>query len=146
MNHDSYSDDYLAGILSRVNTIAVVGASNKPSRPSYGVMQFLLDKGYIVTPVNPGLEGQEILGCHVYATLDDIPGPVDMVDVFRNSEAALEVARDAIRAKARHGISVLWMQLGVRNDKAAAEAEAAGLEVVMNRCPVIEHRRLSLER
>lgn len=143
MNHDTYSDDYIAGILSSVSTIAMLGASNNPARPSNHVMEFLLRKGYLVTPVNPGLEGQEIHGCQVYPTLASIPGPVDMVDVFRNSDAALEIVRECIRFKDKLGLKVIWMQLGVRNDAAAAEAEAHGLQVVMNRCPVIELGRLS---
>lgn len=142
MNHDSYTDDYIAGILSSVNTIALLGASNNPARPSYRVMEFLLSKGYVVSPVNPGLEGQELLGCLVYPTLESIPGPVDMADVFRNSDAALEIVRDCVRVKDKLGLKVIWMQLGVRNDEAAAEAEAAGLKVVMDRCPKIEIGRL----
>lgn len=142
VDHDAYTDDYLAAILSSVNTIAVVGASNNPARPSYRVMEFLLAKGYVVTPVNPGLDGQEILGCRVYPSLESIPGPVDMVDVFRNSEAALEIVEDSLKLKDKLGLAVVWMQLGVRNDTAAAAAEAAGLKVVMNRCPKIEIARL----
>ncbi len=142
MDHDRYPDGTIAAILADVSTIALVGASNNPARPSHGVMAFLLAKGYVVTPVNPGLEGQEIHGCLVYASLDDIPGPVDMVDVFRNSDAVPEVVEDAIRVKDKLGLSVIWMQLGVRHDAAAMAAEAAGLKVVMNRCPVIEYRRL----
>lgn len=143
MNHDSYDDSYIAAILERVSTVAVVGASPNPARPSYHVMEVLLDRGFVVTPVNPGHDGEEILGCRVYASLADIPGPVDMVDVFRSSEAALEEVREAVRLKKKLGLSAVWMQLGVRNDQAAREAEAAGLEVVMNRCPAIELARLS---
>ncbi|MDP1907045.1 MAG: CoA-binding protein, partial [Hyphomicrobium sp.] len=98
-----------------------------------------------VRPINPGLAGKEILGCPVYGSLADVPGPVDMVDIFRNSEAALEVTREAIRDKDRLGLKVVWMQLSVRNDAAATEAEAAGLKVIMNRCPKIEYGRLSGE-
>jgi hypothetical protein len=107
-------------------------------------MKFLISKGYTIIPVNPGHAGNEVHGQKVYARLSDIPGPVDLVDVFRNSEAARDAVRDAIAEKDRLGIEVVWMQLGVRNDAAAAEAEAAGLDVVMDRCPVIELRRLDL--
>lgn len=145
MNHDSYHDDYIAAILRKVRTVAMVGASANTNRPSYFVMKYLIAKGYAVVPVNPGLAGQLILGQEVVGTLDDAPAPIDMVDIFRNAEAALEVVRDAIRLKDALGIKVIWMQLGVRNDVAAAEAEAAGLEVVMHRCPKIEYARLSGE-
>ncbi len=141
MNHDSYSDAYIADILSRCRTIAMVGASPNASRPSYFAMKYLMAKGFQVIPVNPGHGGKEILGQTVYATLADIPGPVDIVDIFRNSEAALPITRDAIAI----GAKVVWMQLGVRNDEAAKLAEAAGLKVVMNRCPKIEYGRLSGE-
>jgi predicted CoA-binding protein len=145
VNHDSYSDDYISGILSAAKTFAFVGASANTSRPSYFAMKYLIGKGYKVIPINPGLAGQEILGQTVYASLADVPGPVDVVDIFRNSEAALGAAREAIALKDKLGLKVLWLQLGVRNDEAAAEAEAAGLEVVMNRCPKIEYGRLSGE-
>jgi predicted CoA-binding protein len=145
MNHDSYSDPYIAGILGSARTIAMVGASAATNRPSYFAMKYLLSKGYRVVPVNPTLAGKEILGQRVYASLAEVPAPVDIVDIFRNSAAALEVAREAIRLKDELGIKVVWMQLGVRNDEAAAEAEAAGLQVVMNRCPKIEYGRLSGE-
>jgi uncharacterized protein len=145
MNHDSYTDDYIAGILGRARTIAMVGASGTSNRPSYFAMKYLLGKGYRVIPVNPGLAGQAILGQPVFAVLADVPPPIDMVDIFRSSAAALEVTREAIRLKDELGIKVVWMQLGVRNDEAAAEAEAAGLLVVLNRCPKIEYGRLSGE-
>jgi uncharacterized protein len=140
MNHDSYSDDYIREILTTNMVIAVVGASPNAARPSYLVMNYLMTKGYRVIPVNPGQAGGEILGQKVYASLRDIPEHIDIVDVFRNSAAALEVAREAVGIGAR----VVWMQLGVRNDEAATLAEAAGLKVVMNRCPKIECNRLSL--
>jgi predicted CoA-binding protein len=108
-------------------------------------MKYLTSKGYTVIPINPGLAGQEILGQKVYASLADVPAKVEVIDIFRNSEAALEVTREAIRLKDKLGLKVVWMQLGVRNDEAAAEAEAAGLQVVMNRCPKIEYGRLSGE-
>ena len=145
MNHDSYSDAYIASILKRARTFAFVGASANTSRPSYFAMKYLIAKGYRVIPVNPGHDGGDILGQRVYARLEDIGEPVDVVDVFRNSQAALDITRDAIRLKDKLGIKAVWMQLSVRNDEAAAEAEAAGLEVVMNRCPKIEYGRLSGE-
>lgn len=145
MNHDRYSDDYIAGILSSVRSFAFVGASEKSSRPSYFAMKYLLSKGYQVVPVNPGLAGKSVLGQKVYASLADIPGNIDVVDIFRNSQVALEVVREAIALKDKLGLKVVWMQLGVRNDEAAAEAEAAGLSVVMHRCPKIEYGRLSGE-
>jgi uncharacterized protein len=145
MNHDSYSDPYIAEILGGARTIAMVGASAGTNRPSYFAMKYLLGKGYRVIPVNPTLAGKEILGQRVYASLAEVPAPVDIVDIFRNSAAALEVVREAIRLKDALDIKVVWMQLGVRNDEAATEAEAAGLQVVMNRCPKIEYGRLSGE-
>jgi predicted CoA-binding protein len=145
MTHDRYSDDYIADILREARVFAFVGASANNSRPSYFAMKYLLGKGYVVHPVNPGTAGQKILGQTVYATLADVPAPVDVVDIFRSSDAALEIAREAIRLKDKLGLKVLWMQLGVRTDEAAAEAEAAGLKVVMNRCPKIEYGRLSGE-
>ncbi len=141
MNHDSYSDDYIRAVLTEHKVLAMVGASANTNRPSYFAMKYLLGKGFTIIPVNPGLAGQQILGQTVYASLADIPVKVDIVDIFRNSEAALEITREAIRI----GAKVVWMQLGVRNDQAAAEAEAAGLKVVMNRCPKIEYGRLSGE-
>jgi predicted CoA-binding protein len=141
MIHDSYSDAYIGGILLRYRTIAMVGASAKAERPSAFAMKYLLAKGFRVIPVNPDQAGQTILGQTVYASLSDIPEPVEIVDIFRNSEAALAVTREAIAI----GAKVVWMQLGVRNDEAAREAEAAGLEVVMDRCPKIEFGRLGGE-
>jgi hypothetical protein len=145
MNHDAYSDPYIAGILSAANAIAMVGASATPNRPSYFAMKYLLGKGYDIFPVNPALPGKLLQGRKVYATLADLPGPIDIVDIFRGSAAALEIVREAIRLKGKLGIKVVWMQLGVRNDQAAAEAEAGGFKVVMNRCPKIEYGRLSGE-
>jgi predicted CoA-binding protein len=141
MNHDSYPDAYINGILSRHRTIAMVGASPNTSRPSYFAMKYLKEKGFRVIPVNPGQAGKELLGERIYASLADIEEPVDIVDIFRSSEAALEVTRKAIEI----GAKVVWMQLGVRNEEAARLAEAAGLQVVMNRCPKIEYGRLSGE-
>lgn len=138
MNHDSYSDDYLRGILRSVKTIAMVGASPHWNRPSYFVMKYLQAKGFRVIPVNPVAAGQKILGETVYGSLKDVPQPVDMVDIFRNSEAAGPIADEAVEI----GAKSVWMQIGVRNDAAAERAEAAGLNVVMNRCPKIEYSRL----
>ncbi len=145
MNHDRYDDAYIAGILNEAKVVAMVGASANINRPSYFVVKYLLGKGFRVIPVNPTLAGKEILGQTVVASLADIEGPVDIVDVFRNSEAALGIVRECIGLKDRLGLKVVWMQLSVRNDQAAEEAEAAGLKVVMNRCPKIEYGRLSGE-
>lgn len=141
VDHEHYSNDYIRDILRENKVIAMVGASPNTVRPSYFAMKYLLEKGFTVIPVNPGHAGGEILGQKVYATLKDIPQRVDIVDIFRNSEAALGITRDAIAIGAR----VVWMQLGVRNDEAARLAEEAGLKVVMNRCPKIEYGRLSGE-
>ena len=121
----------------------MVGASANDVRPSHFVMKYLIDKGYRVIPVNPGLAGGTILGEQVYKSLLDIPAPVDMVDIFRNSDAALDVTREALRMNPLP--KVIWMQLGVRNDEAAALAEAQGVKVVMNRCPKMEYGKLSGE-
>jgi uncharacterized protein len=139
MDHQSYEDSYLRGILRSCRTIAMVGASANWNRPSYFAMKYLLDRGYKVIPVNPAAAGQEILGQKVYASLADLPQKVDMVDIFRNSEAAGPITDEAIR----HGAKVVWMQLGVVNEAAAKRAEDAGLKIVMNRCPKIEHSRLA---
>jgi O-acetylhomoserine (thiol)-lyase len=136
-----YTDAKLRSILQRVKTIAMVGASSNWNRPSYFVMKYLQGKGYRVIPVNPGVAGQELLGETVYASLRDIPEPVDMVDVFRPARDAPAIVEDAIAI----GTKVVWMQLGIRNDAAAMTAEKAGIEVVMNRCPKIEFGRLGGE-
>ncbi len=143
MDHDSYPDPYIRGILNTVKTVAMVGASPNNVRPSYFAMKYLLGKGYRVVPVNPGHAGKEILGQTVYASLADIPEPVDMVDIFRGSEAAGKVVDEALALEPKP--AVIWMQLGVRNDEAAGRAEAAGVKVVMDRCPKIEYGRLSGE-
>src|SRR6266705_6235146 len=143
MNHDGYPDAYIRGILNTVKSIAMVGISPKESRPSYFAFKYLLERGYNMIPVNPGQAGKEILGRKVYARLADIPEPVDMIDVFRAAQYAPQIVAEALALKARP--QVIWMQLGVRNDEAAATAEAAGLKVVMNRCPKIEYGRLSSE-
>jgi predicted CoA-binding protein len=140
MNHDAYADDYLSGILKSVRTIALTGASPNPARPSNGVMGYLLSRGYRVIPVNPGQAGKTIHGQTVYARLADIPEPVDMVDVFRASEHLGGVVEEALALSPRP--QVVWAQLGVRDDAAAARAEAGGIKVVMNRCPAIEYPRL----
>src|SRR5229473_5161288 len=136
-----YSDAQIRAILERVHTIAMVGASSNWNRPSYFVMKYLQGKGYRVIPVNPGIAGQQLLGETVYAALHDIPEPVDMVDVFRPSAEALKIVEESIAI----GAPVVWMQLGIRNDEAAATAEAAGIEIIMNRCPKIEFGRLGGE-
>jgi uncharacterized protein len=138
VDHDHYPDSYMRQVLRDVKSIAMVGASANWNRPSYFAMKYLLDHGYRVHPVNPGAAGQEILGRKTYASLDALPEKVDMVDIFRNSEAAGPITDEAIK----HGAKVVWMQLTVRNDDAAKRAEDAGLRVVMNRCPKIEHSRL----
>lgn len=145
MDHASYSDEYIASVLSQTRVIAMVGASAAANRPSYFAMKYLLGKGYSVIPVNPSLAGGEIQKQKVVASLADLEAPVDMVDIFRNSEAALAVTREAIALKNKLGLKFIWMQLSVVNAEAAAEAEAAGLQVVMNRCPKIEYGRLSGE-
>ncbi|MBT9288025.1 CoA-binding protein [Prosthecodimorpha staleyi] len=138
MNHDAYDDAYIRDILESVRSIAVVGASNNNVRPSYFVQKYLISKGYEVWPINPGLAGKDILGRPVHASLAELNQPVDMVDIFRAGEHAVPIVEEAIRI----GAKVIWMQLSVRNDEAAALAEAAGLRVVMNRCPKIEYGRL----
>jgi predicted CoA-binding protein len=143
MNHDNYPDTYIRGILNTVKSIAMVGVSPKDNRPSYFAFKYLLERGYRMIPVNPGQAGKELLGQKVYAKLADIPEPVDMVDIFRASQYAPGVVEEALALKPQP--QVIWMQLSVRNDEAAARAEAAGLKVVMNRCPKIEYGRLSSE-
>jgi uncharacterized protein len=143
MNHDSYDNSYIREILTSVKTIAMVGASDNPARPSYLVLKYMIERGYDVIPVNPGRAGQSFLGKTFVASLADIDHPVDMVDIFRNSSAAVGVVDEALRLVPPP--KVIWMQLTVRNDEAAAKAEAAGVKVVMNRCPKIEYGRLSGE-
>ncbi len=140
MTHDRYDDSYLADILREVKTIALLGASPNAARPSHGVMRFLLSAGYRVFPVNPGQAGKDLLGQLVYARLSDIPETIDMVDVFRASEYLQEVVDEALALPILP--RVIWAQLGVRDDAAAAKAEAKGIKVVMNRCPAIEYPRL----
>lgn len=143
MNHDAYDDAYISGILHETRTIAVVGASANDVRPSFFVTKYLIDKGYTVYPINPGQAGKDILGRPVFARLADVPEPIDMVDVFRASEAAAGVVDEALALDPLP--KVIWLQLGVRKDDAAAKAEEAGVKVVMNRCPKIEYGRMSGE-
>jgi predicted CoA-binding protein len=142
MNHDSYSDEYLRDILTSAKTIAVVGASPRPQRPSHGVMRYLQGQGYRAIPVNPFVAGSTIHGERCYASLAEIPEEVDMVDVFRRTDMAGGVVEEAIAI----GAKIIWMQLGVRDDEAATRAEAHGIRVVMDRCPAIEIPRLGLRR
>lgn len=143
MNHDHYDNDYIAGILNSVKTVAVVGASANDVRPSFFVTKYLIDKGFTVFPVNPGQAGKEIAGRLAYARLSDIPEAIDMVDIFRASDAVPPIVDEALALDPLP--KVIWMQLTVRNDEAAAKAEAAGVKVVMDRCPKIEYGRLSGE-
>jgi predicted CoA-binding protein len=143
MNHDSYSDGYIRGILNTVKTIAMVGISPKDNRPSYFAFKYLLERGYRMIPVNPGQAGKEILGQKVYASLSDIPEPIDMIDIFRASQHVVPIVNEALALKPQP--QVIWMQLTIRNDEAARRAEDAGIKVVMDRCPKIEYGRLSTE-
>lgn len=140
MNHDQYEDTYIRSILDQVKSIAIVGASANQVRPSFFVLKYMLSKGYDVMPVNPGQAGKEIAGAMTFATLADIDRPADMVDIFRNSDAAMGVVKEALLLDPLP--KVIWMQLQVRNDDAAKLAEAKGIKVVMNRCPKIEYARL----
>jgi predicted CoA-binding protein len=143
MNHDSYDNDYIAGILNSIRTVAVVGASANDVRPSFFVTKYLVDKGFTVFPINPGQAGKEIAGRLAYARLADVPVAIDMVDIFRASDGVPPIVEEALALKPLP--KVIWMQLTVRNDAAAAKAEAAGVKVVMDRCPKIEYGRLSGE-
>ena len=136
------TDAEIADLLASTRTIALVGASDRPDRPSYGVMRFLQNQGYRVIPVNPQITGEHVHGEYIWRELSQIGEPIDMVDIFRRSEAAGEAVDAAIAAGAR----AVWMQLGVINHEAAARAEAAGLKVVMDRCPAIEIPRLGVAR
>lgn len=143
MNHDTYEADYIRDILEGVKTVAVVGASANQARPSFFVTKYLVDKGYTVYPLNPGLTGKEICGRTVFGSLSEVPEAIDMVDIFRNSEAAAGLVDEALELELKP--KVIWMQLTVRHDEAAKKAEAAGIRVVMNRCPKIEYGKLSGE-
>ena len=144
MNHDNYPNEYIRGILNSVKTIALVGASQNPARPSWIVTKYLLERGYDVIPINPGLAGRRAAGQEgLRRPSRTCPVPIDMVEIFRNSEAAGPITDEALALDPLP--KVLWMQLSVRNDEAAAKAEAKGLKVVMDRCPKIEFGRLSGE-
>lgn len=140
-----YPDSLIKTILRSTKTIAMVGASGNDMRPSYFAMMYLLNKGYKVIPINPGIVGKSILGQTVYGALKDVPAPVDMVDIFREAKFAPEIVREALAEKERLGIKVIWMQLGVISEEARQLAEDAGLTVIMDRCPKIEHGRFSGE-
>ncbi|HEU4548299.1 MAG TPA: CoA-binding protein [Rhizomicrobium sp.] len=141
----NYPDSLIKSILRSVRTIAMVGASANEIRPSYFALMYLLNKGYKVIPVNPGAAGTQILGQTVYASLKDVPAPVDMVDIFREAKYAPDIARETVAEKERLGVKVLWMQLGVINPEAERIGKDAGLTVIMDRCPKIEHGRFSGE-
>ena len=143
IDHDHYSDATIRAILTSVKTIAIVGASPNPARPSYLVLKYLMSRGFKVVAVNPGQAGKAIVGAPVYASLADVPGPIDMIDIFRNSDAAASIVDEALALPTLP--TYIWMQLGVRHDAAAARAEARGVTVIMNRCPKIEFGRLSGE-
>jgi hypothetical protein len=141
----TYTDDFIKGILRSTKVIAMVGASGNEMRPSYFAMKYLLAKGFVIHPINPGMVGKEILGQKVYASLKDVPAPVDMVDIFRTADVAPEIVREALAEKDRLGIKTIWMQLSVVSEEAAKLATDAGLNVVMDRCPKIEWGRMSGE-
>ena len=143
MNHDTYDDSYIREILNGVKTIAMVGASPVNVRPSYFAFKYLAERGYDMIPINPGHVGKSLVGKPFVASLKDIGRPVDMIDIFRNSSHIMPVVDEALTLSPLP--KVIWMQLGARDDAAAAKAEAAGLKVVMNRCPKIEYGRLSSE-
>lgn len=135
-------DDLMRDILTQAKTIAVVGLGPKPDRPAYGVAEYLQDAGYAILPINPGHAGKEILGVPAYASLADAPAPIDLVDIFRNPEAAAEVIEEAIRLKDAKAIRAVWMQSGIRHEGAMEKARAAGLKAVQDRCTMMAHRRL----
>ena len=136
-----YDDLYISGILQRTKNIAMVGLSDNWNRPSYFVAKYLLDRGYKIFAINPRKAGDKILGINVYPSFESIKDKIDMVDIFRNSEAALSITQAALKIKPQ----TIWMQIGVKNDKAAAIAKKNGIDVIMNRCPKIEFCRLSGE-
>ena len=142
MNHDSYDPNLVRDVLKNTKRIAMIGASPNPSRPSNGVLRFLLSKGYDVVPINPGHAGKEIHGQTVVASLADIEGPIDMVDVFRAADQLPAVVDEVLALPNRP--KVIWGQLTVRNDEAAKKAEDAGITVIMDRCPAIEYPRLTI--
>ena len=141
----TYPDALIKSILRSTKTIAMVGASGNEMRPSYFAMKYLLTKGFVIHPVNPGMAGKDILGQRVYASLEEVPAPVDMVDIFRSPDAAPGIVAEALAQKERLGIRTIWMQIGVVSEEAAEMARTAGLNLVMDRCPKIEYGRLSGE-
>jgi len=143
MNHDSYNDAYIREILNTVKTVAMIGASPQNVRPSYFVFKYLSERGYDMIPINPGQVGKSLLGKPFVASLQEIDRPIDMIDIFRSAEHVMPIVDIALTLNPLP--KVIWLQLGVRNDEAAAKAEAAGIKVVMNRCPKIEYGRLSSE-
>jgi predicted CoA-binding protein len=143
VNHDTYDDNYIRGILTSVKSIAMIGVSPVDVRPSYFAFKYLVQRGYDMIPVNPGHVGKSLLGRPFIASLSDIGRAIDMVDIFRNSSHIMPVVEEALKLPSPP--KVIWMQLGARDDAAAAKAEAAGIRVVMNRCPKIEWGRLSSE-
>ncbi|WP_441277103.1 CoA-binding protein [Tardiphaga sp. 172_B4_N1_3] len=143
MNHDSYNDAYIREILNTVKTVAMVGASPQNVRPSYFVFKYLAERGYDMIPINPGQVGKSLLGKPFVASLQEIGRPIDMIDIFRSAEHVMPIVELALTLDPLP--KVVWMQLGVRHDEAAAKLEAAGIKVVMNRCPKIEYGRLSSE-
>jgi predicted CoA-binding protein len=143
MNHDSYSDDHIREILNSVKTVAMVGASPQNVRPSYFVFKYLAERGYDMIPVNPGQVGKSLIGKPFVGSLREIDRPIDMVDIFRSADHIMPVLDEILALPALP--KVIWLQLGVRHDEAAAKAEAAGMKVIMNRCPKIEYGRLSSE-
>jgi len=143
MNHNKYDDNYIRGILNTVKNVAIVGASPGENRPSMFVVKYLTERGYKVFPINPGRAGELIGGQKTYARLVDVQEKIDMVDVFRNSENVPPILDETLTLT--HRPNVFWMQQGVRNDEVATKAEAAGMKVVMDRCPKIEYGRLSGE-
>jgi len=140
-----YPEELIKKILRTTKVIAMVGASGNEMRPSYFAMKYLLDKGFVIHPINPGMVGKQILGQTVYASLKEVPAPVDMVDIFRAADAAPGIVSEAITEKERLGIKTIWMQLGIVNEEAARTAEEAGFTVIMDRCPKIEYGRHSGE-
>lgn len=143
MNHDAYPDSYIRSILTGVKTIAMVGASPVNVRPSYFAFKYLAERGYDMIPINPGQVGKTLVGKPFVGSLREIDRPIDMIDIFRSSQYAMAIVDEALSLATLP--KIIWMQLGVRDDTAAAKAEAVGIKVVMNRCPKIEYGRLTSE-
>lgn len=140
-----YTDEHIKNILTRTRTVAIVGVSLNEERPAYRVAKYLHDNGFNIVPINPGLEGKDLFGKPFYASLDSIPaevGNIDMIDIFRRSNSVGPIVETAINALSKRGLKTIWMQLGVINEDAEAQAMSAGLDVIMDRCPKIEHTRL----